>query len=192
MHIPMTHERARNYLSIKEPLDAELDDNLESFQETLLNYTSIHVVDDNAPVLSCDCKQYHHTGYICSHILVVAHFKNVICLVQKIRPIAKSSSKGRKRQRGSALQRDDSKELLREPNKVLGKSIFFEEYGVGTINQYLSPMKKWVAYFMNVTDVTKICQLSCSRCSIGRAHILLNEDEIVQGLDRINNETYVI
>ena len=94
----MTHERARKYLSIKEPLDAELEDNLESFQETLLNYTSIHVVDDNAPVLSCDCKQYHHTGYICRHILVVAHFKNVICLVQKIRPIAKSSSTGKKRQ----------------------------------------------------------------------------------------------
>ena len=57
MHIPtMTHERARKYLSIKEPLDAELEDNLESFQETLLNYTSIHVVDDNALVLSCDCK----------------------------------------------------------------------------------------------------------------------------------------
>ena len=89
-------------------IEGEFLDNQEPIDIILSNCTSLHVVEDNESTLSCDCKMFHHTGHICSHILVVEHSKNVINLLQKVRPITKSSKPGRKRPRTEALQTEEN------------------------------------------------------------------------------------
>lgn len=94
----------------------------------LYKYSSLHCapVSSNDNHFTCTCKLFHHTGYVCSHILVAKHscHHHPIDILQ-FHDSMSQNELGRKRKRSSVLKKDNIQK--KDPGTYLNQTIIHKE-----------------------------------------------------------------
>ncbi len=178
----LTADRSQKYYDAKQIIILVPNSNEFNMMTSLTDYTSLHCVDVNG---KCDCKLYHITGYVCSHVLVHYHRIALINILEMISSIDIEMKSGRKRNRTPALTVDPGTvQVLKVPKikNYIMISIWLEEYGFGCIKKYLPQGDKYLAIFKNVSNLELRCQCSDPQCGNGSIHKMLSNIEVEKGI----------
>ncbi len=186
----VTSERCDKYHSGKLNIQEIQILNDFNLKNSLHDLTSLHAVNEHG---ECDCKNYHITGYLCSHTLVHYHSIGIINIIDMTRRVDNRLS-GRKRNRSSALSRElteyeESSTKITRANDYFQRPILFEEYGFGVIVEYIGLEDKWLALFLNVPNVNLMCECGNSNCGNGKIHLMLKSSEVEKGFKNME-KTY--
>ncbi len=103
--------------------------NETNYSQVIFDVTSLHVVNE---FYQCNCKNFHITGYLCSHVLVALNENKLISLKTLCGQVTVNKSKGRRRNRGKALTRDIVEEISHPDDVIpsyLGAAVRFKDYG---------------------------------------------------------------
>lgn len=159
-----------------------------SFAQAVFMCNTLHEVKKLSEYhYSCDCKQYYHTAFLCSHILLVYHLEGQFNVLDVYKSLTVSKKRGRPARSNFPTTLSTTPTYTISP----GDSVFFPIHQTGVAINFNASTNMWMVFFENSTSGSECQFCSCSRTKPGNIHLLLRHNDVKDGkqamVQRINN-----